>query len=432
MYSEKTIPGFRLARRAAALMAFATIVSPVSAHEGDHGPAPRPGRSSTAKPAQAGAAPVDGLGLRMRLVAPTAGGVWGLRIDNTSSHPVRLAADVRLLRLTITPPASEKSGRRKPRVTVCDGPTDFGLRHQYPAGRALILAPGFSYAERFDPRLICFGAKAKHLVSGATVSATYGFRPKAKWQRGAARPPFVVEFHSTGDERVSRRWLVAPWLTLPGGMSREANAAALQGFPAPHPGLLPPALVIPKETTTATAPATASKTKASTETRLTLTTSRHADAAKKRDLRLSVQAHNAGPRPLLVALRARQLSFLVAGPDGTKDCRKPGRHHVPRDLLRRLKEGKHIHIDVLLGESCPNVKFVRPGLYRARPIMYAIEADDDSAPRQVRQRVTVEAPGAVGGTHHKDDDASLIRIRLGQASLYAKPPRSVATAALND
>jgi len=371
----------------------------------------------------------------MRLVAPTPAGVWGLRIDNTSSHPVRLAADVRLLRLTITPPASEKRGRRKPRATVCNGPIDFGLRNQFPAGRALILEPGFSYAERFDPRLICFGAKAKHLVSGATVSATYGFRPKAKWRRGAARPPFVVEFHSKGDVRASQRRLAAPSLTLPGEVTSEANAAALQGFPAPHPGLVPPVLVIPKESTAATVPGAEGETKApkaAAEPRLTLTTSRHADAATKRDVRLSVQAHNAGPRPVLVALRARQLSFLVAGPDGTKDCRKPGRHRVPRDLLRRLKEGKHIHVDVLLGESCPNVKFIRPGLYRARPIMYAIEANDDSAPRQVRQRVTVEAPGSVGGTHLKDDDASLIRIRLGQASLYAKPPQSVATAALND
>jgi hypothetical protein len=421
MFTQKTI-------LAVVLAVVGTVAAPSQAHEGGH-PAPRGG---------------DSAGLRFRLVAPSAGGIWGLRIDNTSQRAVRLAADVRLLRLAITAPRNEKQALRRSRVTVCDGPRDFGLRRRFPAGRALVLEPGFSYAERFDPRLLCFGAKASKLVAGATVNATFGYKPKSKWQRRPARPPFVAEFSIDGVVSSSLRQLIAPTITLSAGVSPGHGKAELDGFPASRPGLVPPVFVSEVKPQPdkrkaqaspagmATAPTVKPGTTKTAPPRLTLTTSRHADAAKKRNVRLSVQAHNSGPRPLLVALRARQLSFLVAGPERTQRCGRPGRHHVPRDLLRRLREGKHIHVDVLLGEICPSVSFARPGLYRASPTMYAIEADDDSAPKLVRQRVTVHDAGKVGGTHVADDDATLIRIRIGSRSLYTAPPSGIATASLPD
>src|SRR5260221_10063814 len=56
--------------------------------------------------------------------------------------------------------------------------------------RALVVPPGRSYTERFDPRLYCFGAKEEAgLVEGATIVAKYGWTPA---KSGPLTTPFVV------------------------------------------------------------------------------------------------------------------------------------------------------------------------------------------------------------------------------------------------
>ena len=100
--------------------------------------------------------------VRTWLVTPTRNGPWTIRVDNTGDHPVRIPADVRLLRLELV--ASD--GRRAKRTVRCD----LGeLRPDaFPDRRALYLAPSQSWVETFDPRLICCGTDAELLPAGAT------------------------------------------------------------------------------------------------------------------------------------------------------------------------------------------------------------------------------------------------------------------------
>ena len=123
--------------------------------------------------------------VRLRIVAPSAHGRWLLRVDNEGDEPIRIAADVRLLRFEVTAPETEapKPGRWRPppKKTICDGPSAFGMDGSFPGRRELILGPGRSYVEEFDPRLICFGKDAQALVPGARVKSYYGWTPARRW-----------------------------------------------------------------------------------------------------------------------------------------------------------------------------------------------------------------------------------------------------------
>jgi hypothetical protein len=158
--------------------------------------------------------------------------------------------------------------------------------------------------------------------------------------------------------------------------------------------------------------------------RMALTSVPHADAKTRREIALSVEAHNTGDRPVFVALRARQLEFFIEGPDGIVHCpRRTLDHRVPRDLFRSLDSGQHIHMHLMLAEMCPAEAFQRPGLYLATPILHADATGQEYGLKAMTGVVTTRDPGDVGGTHRDDDDATLVRVRFGRLRFHRKPPR---------
>jgi hypothetical protein len=157
--------------------------------------------------------------VRMRIIAPSAQGPWLLRIDNESDAKVRIPADVRLLTFQVRAP-STRSGRRSyangwaRRATTCDGPGAFGLTDHFPVRRELVLEPGHSYTEEFDPRLICFGKDAELLVPGAKVKPYLGWKPKPRWSKRMASAPFAADAASVPRKYRPLRRLEAPTIVL--------------------------------------------------------------------------------------------------------------------------------------------------------------------------------------------------------------------------
>lgn len=407
--------------------------------------------------------------VRLKIIAPSAHGPWLLRIDNEGDAQVRIAADVRLLTFSVRTPSdrpvqlTHEFGWAR-RATVCDGPKQFGLTTHFPADRELVLDPGHSYVEEFDPRLICFGKDADLLVPGAKVKATLGWKPKARWQKMAAAPFAADDAHHPRRFRPLRQ-LEAATFVLSHGQPVEYGVSPL-GTPeeAEEKELTPAerkAAGIPRgkrrppgdDTEDAEAPKAPAPKSAEQASRyrvhspppaeapvkptdelaaaLTLTASRYADAARPGQIQLSVEAHNIGQRPIFVALRSRMLSFVVHGPDGLVKCRrKTERHEVPRDLFGTLHHGKHKHMSVLLAELCPPNAFDRPGLYVAAPILHADANGAEHGLSAVTGEVTSREPGKVGGTHRVTDDMTLVRVRFGRKRYHKEPPVQIPTRVL--
>jgi hypothetical protein len=127
---------------------------------------------------------VDGLPVRMSVIAPSADPPWTLRIENTGDQPVRIPADVRLLQLTL------ETGERGARTTRCELPR--ALRPaRFPEARALVLGPGEVWQERFDPRLYCFGESADRLRGSTLVRASFGW--KKPWRGAKPSEPFAAQ-----------------------------------------------------------------------------------------------------------------------------------------------------------------------------------------------------------------------------------------------
>ncbi len=386
----------------------------------------------------------------MRVIAPSAQGKWLLRLDNEGPSKVRIAADARLLRLMVWP--LNDKGKRSRRPVVCDGPALFGLRKRFPQGRELVLESGHSYVQQFDPRLFCFGKKARAIRPGSELRATLGWKPKSKWSRRMAAAPFVADDANRPRKYSPLRRLSTPTFLLshaaavrfgrlpskPTKTAQRRPAAPEPAEPAaaaPKPKAPPPPQPVSRSAEEASryqprrVPAPRKRRpKDELSAAFSLTASHYADARTRNDIAISVQAHNVGQRPVYVALRARQLSFVVHGPDGVYFCpRGSGGHHVPRELFRRLDHGKHIHMNVMLGEVCPRRVFRRAGLYRVIPSLHA-EADGRvyglRAPTGV---ITVRDHGQVSGRHDEKDDATLVRVLSGRERFYRGRPFAIPT-----
>jgi len=391
---------------------------------------------------------------RLWIIAPSAQGSWILRIDNESDEAIRIPADVRLLRFTVRP---LKNKRWVSRPVICDGPRAFGLQRRFPARRALLLRPGYSYVERFDPRLFCFGKKAKAIAGGSLIKASYGWPERPRWSKRPERPPFVAESTKLPRKYRPLRQLKSPTLLL-SYMAPQPEADSVETAETADRPVGPTAAPIgaagddpydgadegkdeantsatPGNTTTPSSAKPISKTPAvlprvvdELAPRFALTASRYADAAHARNIIVSVQTHNAGKRSAPVVLRRRQFSFKVFGPNGRTLCRRSTADHtVPPDHFRTLRHGKHIHLRVLLAELCPHGTFNRPGLYWAVPKLFADESGSDFGIRAMTGVAKVTDEGPVSGTHRESDDATLIRVRSGSGHFYRRRPHGIPT-----
>jgi hypothetical protein len=356
--------------------------------------------------------------LRARIVAPSARGLWTLHLENEGAHPLRVPADVRLLHLTVE--SGDTVGKRQPKPVKCALPA--GLRPEgFPERNAVLLAPGDSYVEAFDPRLFCFGKDAKAIVGGALVRAHYGWEPA----KGAKKTgPFVAESTAFPAVVEPKTHVVAPplvlsWLAPVEEEMAEAPPSAAPPEEGDDKDPLPEAPEAPAEgkgsppPPTNGAAATVDGKPAPVDEnapRLELTTNPYAEAVNGFKVSITVTLTNVGHRPALAAVRSRMVSFRVEGPDGVLHCHaaRPS-FAMQRQGYVTLKPGGSTALTLLVTEACGSDLFRRPGLYRIKPTLHLDENGADLG------------LSALTGSIHAVEP-TVVRVAEGPEPFYKKRP----------
>jgi hypothetical protein len=339
-----------------------------------------PAAAAAGKAPPAPALPAPQVTLDVEPSGSAADPVWTLRVKNAGATPLRLVTDPRLLRLELPPtasaaPATARGKAAKPRVVVCALPADGRPSGD---GDALVLAPGKTYAQRFDVRTLCFGDEAERaLAASVTFSATYGFP-----DRGLA-PPFVVGPLDTG----------AP----PTQASAKVISMASRSLKQAAPPTAPTAPTAPTTSTASTAAALAP--------RLTATQTRWLDARSADAATITVTIKNESSRTVALAFRPSSIALFVTTPSGaTARCGPAGATGLARELVTFLRPGRSASQSVVLGRVCPWDAFDERGVYEIRASVdnrgttVAGDLDtfagivDSPSPTQLRQRAGSPPP----------------------------------------
>jgi hypothetical protein len=262
--------------------------------------------------------------VKLSLDVPTRQGAWTLHVTNAGDVPVRLAADARRVSLEVTP-------RGEAHPVHCELPVD--MRPDDDLDRSLVLPPGRSYAESFEPRLYCFGEHALRALS-----------PQA---------------------------IVVARLGWPAGSLAEDRQAvsAIDGV-EPVVGSLPSItsapVALPDEPTPSTALVTA--TGAGEVPMLHLASSVAVDAQSFGDLAITVTLRNEGTRPVRLRFKPETLAFDVTTSRGVEHCSWPTPVGAPmRELFSTLPAGGAESQQVLLADYCNRKSFEHAGLVVVRP-----------------------------------------------------------------
>ena len=419
-----------------------------------------PGKAAVAKaaapklPDVTPATPLPDPAVRVWMVATGPQGPWTLRIDNEGDKPLRIPADVRLLRFEIdgapyVVPAEPVAAAPKPKKwakvkapapakpVVCKLPSP--LRPDaFPDSSALLLRPGESYVESFDPRLFCFGKEASaRLAGGSVVHARFGWEAvkQPAWAAKKKEPdggPFVVETTVFPPDTMPLRELTAPTMVLSYGAAAKpppaapvtaapVTAAPAPSAPAPAPAPAPAAKPIEPNAATQK-PADQADPDAAlppvvdeNAPRFELTTTPFVDASSTSRAAVTITATNVGRRPMLVAIHQRMIGVRIDGPDGVLRCGSiPATHGIPRELYRTLSPGASIATTLLLGEGCTRDAMRRPGLYRVTATLNANESGSELGLSAFTGKARTREP-------------SLVRVLSGPDPFYATSPRAVPT-----
>jgi hypothetical protein len=311
----------------------AVLVALVLVAAADVGAAPPRGRTNTKEPPAPSAPSPD---VRLAVEAPTTTGPWTMRVTNAGQVPVRLVADARLLVLEVT-----LRGEAKP--VRCQLPAD--MRPADDMSNGLVLPPGRSYAETFEPRLYCFGPRElTALTPGATVVGRLG------WPGNKDRPPFVV----------------SPFEGV------EPVVAAMKTVDSPP-------IMLPDEPTPSAAPPVAPAADDPDPVKLSVTGSKAVDAASPNGIAVTVTLHNDGKRPVTLRFRPETLSFEVAGASGIEHCGWPTLPGAPmRELLTTLRPGGSESLAVMLRDYCSGHALDAAGLLVVRPALDTRQASGAS------------------------------------------------------
>ena len=412
-------------------------------------PAVAPPPAAAAKPAAAKPAPVStpaaeplpDPAVRLWMVAAAPQGPWTMRIDNEGDKPLRIPADVRLLRFEIDPepyvaPTEAADGKPKKAVkpkppakpTVCKIPAP--LRADgFPEKSSLLLRPGESYVESFDPRLFCFGKDAAaRLVGGAVVHTRFGWEaPKKPVGAAKKKPdtgPFAVEGTAFPPEVMPLHELTAPTMVLrfsppakrPGPAARPEEPPADVSEPQPPVVDAKPDTREPQPPVADAGPAAPLPPVVDDNApRLELTGAPFIEASSTTRASITLTATNVGRRPTLVALHPRMLGFRIDGPDGVLRCSPmPPTHGIPRERFRTLAPGASSAMTLLLGEGCTGDAMRRPGLYRIQATLLAGESGSELGLAAYTGTVQAREP-------------TLLRVLDGPDPFYAVSPRAVPT-----
>ncbi|MBI5533169.1 MAG: hypothetical protein HY898_10660 [Deltaproteobacteria bacterium] len=289
------------------------------------------------KAAPAAEVPLPGPLVTLAVEAPNIAGPWAMVITNGDSAPARIHADARLLRLLVAPVGKKYVECQLP-ATMREGDT-----------RDLVLKPGETYREEFDPRLLCFSKVIDEMAEGTSVTAFWGYKPDAKRAKAnkPQLPPFVVEP------------AVAPATFLP----EKQLVSVTTWIPAPTPK---------GDTKHTQAELKALETPPLNAPHLLVHPVRLLDAPALRDAKVTVTVKNVGDRAGMIHIRPDQLELQVTGPAGRAVCGGRERHRAPvRDFFRTIAPKGSETLTVLLAEACPREMFKRPGLYEVQTILHA-------------------------------------------------------------
>lgn len=414
-------------------------------------PAPAAPRGEPAKAKAPAPEPLPAPEARLWVVAPSPTGPWAFRIDNEGSRPLRIPADVRLLRFEIdtgpgfvvdtNDPSPRKPGKAdrggKPSKPItCSLPAP--LRPDaFPDKSALILAPGEAYIESFDPLLFCFGKDASAALSGgAVVHPRFGWDAPKRATKKPPEPPFAVEGTAFPAAVAPQRELSAPTMVLsfakpkaeqgpksagvalvardPASPEPSRPAGAVSAAPKPADPKAPPAgaEAVPADKDEALEALTRPPIVDENAPRLELTATPFVDAAARERATITVTATNVGHRPMLAAIRPRMLAFRIEGPGGVTRCEAAApTHAIPRDLFSSIKPSGSVSMTVLLSEVCPRDALSRPGLYRIRSTLHAGEASATPGVDAYSGVVTGEKP-------------TYLRLLRGSEPFYTTTPRA--------
>jgi hypothetical protein len=391
--------------------------------------------------------------VRFWMAAPSPTGLWSFRIDNEGSKAVRIPADIRLLRFEIEaapvePPPADPSAKPKPKPkgkadkkagpTVCELPAPL-KPSGFPDKSALLLGPGESYLESFDPRLFCFGKDAGVLRGASVVRTRFGWKAApVKKGKKPEETPFAVEGTAFPAEVAPLPGLDAPTMVLSYGKAVEAPTGPTTAAPvdprAPRPAPPPKPddkASPPKPDDKASPPKPDDKAsppkpddKASppkpvivdeNAPRLALSAAPFIDAATNARAAITLTATNEGHRPMLIALHNRMMAFRIEGPEGAYRCdAMPPTHAVPRELFRTLKPGQSSSMTLLLSETCPREAMRRPGLYKVNATLFANESGAELGISAYTGAAWLKTP-------------TLVRVLSAPEPFYAGPPHAMPT-----
>ncbi len=290
--------------------------------------------------------------VKLTLEAPTQRGTWTMRVTNHGDVPVRMVADARLLTLEVTPRGASKPVR-------CELPAD--MRPGDDMDRPLVLPPGRSYVEHFEPRLYCFGPHLLDALAQASIVVGH-----LGWLGGnRSRPPFeIAAIAGVEPEVASLKEIASPPIGLP-----DEPSVMLETTAPPRPDDPDPAV-------------------------LTLRGPVSIDAPAPNAIGVTVSLHNAGKRPVIVRLRPETMRFEVTGPRGNEDCRWPlSPVAAMRELFTTIPGGGNADLSVLLDAYCSGRAFDEPGLVIVRPELDTRQASGaDLGLRTFDGRVLASSP----------------------------------------
>lgn len=258
----------------------------------------------------------------LTLDAPGRSARWTLRITNEDTDPVRVTADARLARLRLALPGKKTALCALPTSMRADGDTE----------RPLVLPPGRSYSESFDPRLLCFG-KADALGTAESVVLEVGFDGKG----GAA-----------------------PWASSAlSGKSPRAPQKLLRSEPVPL-AKIPSSPDKPPESSAPT------QGESPFRSGITLRTPTRIDAYSGAQVMVTLTARNAGERAASFRFSSATVLFEVVGPTGAHVCEMPLSVMPIRDNVVTVAPSREISTPFELHNFCADRVLELPGLYTVR------------------------------------------------------------------
>jgi hypothetical protein len=210
----------------------------------------------------------------------------------------------------------------------------------------LVLPPKRSYAERFEPRLYCFGATGLDaLASGSIVVAHLGWTG-----RTANAPPYAVAAIDGVEPEVSSlKSLASPPMALPDEVIPPLDPSTTGSAPAidtPH---------------------------------LALTGGRSVDALTADGIQVPLALRNESSQTVILRFRPETVGFDLIGPDSVQSCVWPTPPAASvREAFTRIAPHGETSLSVLLSAYCSGHAFDQAGLYVIRPRLDTRRASGNS------------------------------------------------------